>query len=614
MDIYQSICKGCLSSNRSLTVADSDLKTILCDIIDNKMEHSQDILLCWECKAIIKRFLKFQQQVKKAKRELDRFIHLNTSISSLSHLTISKQDIIDMDRECKEETCDIPTVFVKVEELPVEISNNPESHVFESHNSYDDNEYHSDYEESTNQCVGEALDEKDNLLIPTKQKIEVKNKTRIKTKVIFNESDDEPLKPKNENNQEKKICIKKKEGLQKKKKREKPAGVIRNARVAKKLQELNVSRDQLEMVLLTWEEVELERQTARQRATFTRHQSRCADCALGFNHASKLDEHMRKHDPIPNGEQCDFCRVWCKDSRALVAHKRRHRLRWRCRTCGLTWSRAATAADHAARDHDAPPPTHACALCPHRATTLGKLRSHLRSHDEQQKCEVCGKTFRDRTALKTHLLIHKGEKRFACPRCDKRFLFKSAMDIHLETHNASAQLYCHQCDMNFKNRMSYNQHMRYNLKHIDPAKLKHACDSCGKRFAKSSRLAEHNMAVHLKLTPVTCTMPGCQFSCSSRPVLRTHIRMQHRDGREKRNHVCHLCGKAYISKSCLEGHLRAHSGERPLRCPRCPAAFAYDAALYNHIKHVHLKHKKIRIRDAQSGDWSLTIPTPADQT
>ncbi|KAJ0169540.1 hypothetical protein K1T71_014725 [Dendrolimus kikuchii] len=165
------------------------------------------------------------------------------------------------------------------------------------------------------------------------------------------------------------------------------------------------------------------------------------------------------------------------------------------------------------------------------------------------------------------------------------------MEVHMVTHDASAHIYCHQCDMNFKNRMSYNQHIKYNLKHIDPSKLKYACELCEKKFAKAKRLEEHNVAVHLNAKPIHCTTQGCTFTCSSRPVLPTHVRMVHRNARAQWNHVCHTCGKAYTTKKSLEGHMRSHSGERPFRCAPCASAFGYEAALYNHNKSVHLKTK-----------------------
>ncbi|CAH0602313.1 unnamed protein product [Chrysodeixis includens] len=432
----------------------------------------------------------------------------------------------------------------------------------------------------------------------------VKAKSRSKKNIEeeFNDSDEEPLNCKKEK-EDARVKKKKKENapkLDRRKhpapKREKPAGVVHNARVTRKLRQLNVAHGQLEMVVLTWEEVEAERQRNLTSDTYTRHKYRCADCVLGFNHRLKLENHMKKHDESAGAMVCDVCKVRCRDGHALCSHRRRHRVRWRCRTCGDTSSRAAVAADHFAREHNAPAPTHTCSVCGHSEPTLAKLRNHIKNHAERQKCELCGKTFRDRTSLRTHLFIHKGEKEYACPRCEKRFLFKKAMEVHLVTHDAPAHLYCYECDMNFKNRMSYTQHIKYSLKHIDPAKLKYACQLCDKKFVKATRLEEHNLAVHLKATPIRCPAQGCDFACSSRPVLRTHARMVHRNGRAQRNHVCHTCGKTYTTKKSLEGHLRSHTGERPFKCSLCPSAFGYEAALYNHNKLVHLKPKTGRNR------------------
>ncbi|XP_048002891.1 zinc finger protein 425-like [Leguminivora glycinivorella] len=471
-----------------------------------------------------------------------------------------------------------------------------EDNDFDNDRFYDDNSLIDDKDEFTETKTDDVLATKECALIKKKKKKKKRKKEE------FNDSDDEPLKPSNK--QKKEMEMKESLGkdetedksVKKRRKREKAPGVVNNPRVDRNLAQLNVKEGQIEMVVLSWDEVEAERQRARESIVFTRHEYRCDDCILGFNHRFKLDNHMAKHAPTAGSAECPVCHVRCRDNHALVAHKRRHRVRWRCVECGELSSRAAVAADHAARAHGAAP-THTCRRCGVTLESLARLRNHMKNHAERQKCELCGKTFGDRASLRTHLFIHRGEKEYSCPHCDKQFLFKKAMEVHLVTHAAPARLYCLECDMTFKNRMSYYQHKKYNLKHIDPEKLKYKCPLCDKKFLKASRLEEHNVAVHLKVTPIRCTMPDCDFACSSKPVLRTHIRMVHRNLRSVRNHVCDTCGKAYTTKKTLEGHMRSHTGERPFHCSLCSSTFSYEAALYNHNKLVHLKGKVTRRTD-----------------
>nr|BBB06833.1 hypothetical protein [Pieris brassicae] len=133
----------------------------------------------------------------------------------------------------------------------------------------------------------------------------------VKTLEEFDESDEEPLRNKK---------IKTKEKIKKESEREKASGVVINSRVMKKLQQLNVNSDHLEMV-------ESERQATLQNPKFVRHAHKCHQCALGFNHACKLDEHMKKHQPSVGSVECDSCHIQCKDKQALASHRRRHRVR-----------------------------------------------------------------------------------------------------------------------------------------------------------------------------------------------------------------------------------------------------------------------------------------------
>lgn len=640
-----NICVGCLSCDRTLKIANEQIRALYYSIITVKKD-SDPLELCWECTANCKRFIMFKQRCLNADYLLNNFNNMfifqvaQKKLLSLSNLNIIDNNITYIVKESYSENHQDTQIH---HHKSYEFKENLDIHSSTTHNGImphkvdsGDNLIRFNEEigsnvisESINKneidipfikveddlCYAETrllddgcssqgdIDSKEFSIIlnsncDDRAKVKIKRNKTKNFEDDFNDSDEEPLKNKKcETVKEKKHKRKIENGLSKldsKKvthRREKPAGVVNNARVRKKLQQLNVEEGQLEMVVLSWEEVEEERQKALKSIVFTRHEYRCEDCIVGFNHKFKLDNHMKKHDLSSGDMLCDVCKVRCKDSHALSAHRRRHRVRWRCCECGAAWSRAGVAADHAARHHLARVPTHVCNVCGHAEPTLGKLRNHIKNHGERQKCELCGKSFRDRTSLRTHLFIHRGEKEYCCPKCDKKFLFKKAMEVHLVTHDAPANLYCYQCDMTFKNRMSFTQHMKYSLKHIDPEKLKYACQLCDKKFVKATRLEEHNLAVHLKATPIQCTVPGCVFACSSKPVLRTHMRMVHRNVRAQRNHVCHTCGKTYTTKKTLEGHMRSHTGERPFKCPLCPSTFGYEAALYNHNKLVHLKVK-----------------------
>ena len=56
------------------------------------------------------------------------------------------------------------------------------------------------------------------------------------------------------------------------------------------------------------------------------------------------------------------------------------------------------------------------------------------------ECDVCHKQWKNRTALKTHKLIHlpDSEKPFQCETCDKRFCQSVQRRVHIEKYHPEA--------------------------------------------------------------------------------------------------------------------------------------------------------------------------------
>ena len=94
---------------------------------------------------------------------------------------------------------------------------------------------------------------------------------------------------------------------------------------------------------------------------------------------------------------------------------------YKCLTCGKCFKRKSKMATHL-RVHTKECP-YVCSLCDKSFNQNGNLATHMKIHSEETpyKCKTCGKGFKQKSQLPVHQRVHTGERPYKCSLCDKAY-------------------------------------------------------------------------------------------------------------------------------------------------------------------------------------------------
>ncbi|XP_038220422.1 zinc finger protein 808-like [Zerene cesonia] len=319
----------------------------------------------------------------------------------------------------------------------------------------------------------------------------------------------------------------------------------------KKVKKKKSKRKGFKKIVRSLEEQRAELERNRKSRKYIEAEFKCYNCALGFLFKDTYQAHMMRHEESNGEYRCDTCTLRFATHALLRTHVASHTDLYRCQICGATMGPRAKRGHGCVQTKAAE--SVACPQCGNLFRDANGLQQHIRRvhtkvSNRLHSCTVCNEHFTNQSVLRTHMIKHI-KRKFQCDQCPRIYSSPYTLTQHKKSHEINTERYCcTRCDAVFTTRKSLLAHNRNSLAHQTTV---FECPLCARACASRAALAAHARA-HAQ-APLACARCGGAFA--SRRSLARHARAHAGDVRV-RTAVCHLCGNSFKGTNKLNRHLR----------------------------------------------------------
>ncbi|KAG8432271.1 hypothetical protein GDO86_016785 [Hymenochirus boettgeri] len=221
---------------------------------------------------------------------------------------------------------------------------------------------------------------------------------------------------------------------------------------------------------------------------------------------------------------CPFCSFSCRHQLVYDHHVKGHGITrmYKCSDCDYTTKNKQKITWHS-RIHTGEKP-YKCHLCSYACADPSRLKYHMRTHKDEKKylCPECGYKCKWVNQLKYHMTKHTGLKPYRCKECDYCTNRADALRIHRETrHREVRSFICEQCGKAFKTRFLLKTHMK---KHSE--EKPYVCNLCQRSFRWPAGLRHHYLT-HTNQHPFFCQF--CSYRAKQKFQVVKHLQKHHPD-------------------------------------------------------------------------------------